>query len=169
MIGSFSLDDRRTHITLSVWIWWLFDVIKLNSEVCPWHVCNYRADWSLDRQRGGRQLSHLHLPTERAKNEVWLRGVSADHRHFGGRSNYVTFALQIEEVCHATEQRQSAWSSTVGTFSAHVPFFFVFFLNKYCDVLCAALIWFTAAGLLSGHEHNSDLAVMVCLLLVELM
>lgn len=117
------------------------------------------------RTGGGRQLSHLHLPTERAKNEVWLGGASADHRHVGGRSNYVVFALQIQEVCHATELCMSVCGAL-----QRARFLLTYLIfNKYYNVLCAVLIWFTAPGLLSGHEHNSDMAVMVCLLLEELM
>lgn len=89
------------------------------------------------RTGGGRQLSHLHLPTERAKNEVWLRGASADHRHVGGRSNYVVFALQIQEVCHATELRMSVCGALQR--ARFLLTYLIFLINT---IMCCVQSWF---------------------------
>lgn len=89
------------------------------------------------RTGGGRQLSHLHLPTERAKNEVWLGGASADHRHVGGRSNYVVFALQIQEVCHATELRMSVCGALQR--ARFLLTYLIFLINT---IMCCVQSWF---------------------------
>lgn len=79
-----------------------------------------------------------------------------NHQHFRESPNYITFSSAHALMYYILQ-------SNARHFLVTSPFLIP---NPVCNALCAFLIWYIQP---SGHKHSSDIDILVCLLLEELM